>query len=143
MYILLFALLMAAPATAHVGDRIYPIPEISDADLQQFDLHDNSLEDWRRVLLQPSLWAADFFADPTVGDGAPYDPFDMDYRFSISIPDFDTKPSAYRAFHSLSGNLIPWRYANHFYDARLIPAEETAVESDSWGRIKGSFADRE
>ena len=324
MYILLFAFLLTAPAAAHVGDRIYPIPEITDEDLQYFDLHDDSLEDWRRVLLQPSLSAADFFADPTVGDGAPYDPFDMDYQFwmgwsgstdriyfamertddayvneyaggnigdlwrhdgtfeffvdgdhsggditgsadpdwtdeertlnnnrtaqqysiiaeapdnrhlgyhgagqewvnslpytdggggttelsldffgdfgadfgrniftqpgqlpssegapvlsifegyvtpfddliwnspedskpsdlapdkiiglSISIPDFDTEPSAYRAFHSLTGSYHTWRYASNFSDARLVPAGETSVESDSWGRIKATFADRE
>ena len=42
MYILLFALLLVGPAYAHVGDRIYSIPEISDADLDRFDLHDTS-----------------------------------------------------------------------------------------------------
>jgi hypothetical protein len=319
MYILLFALLLVAPAHAHVGDRIYPIPEITDEDLDRFDLHDNSLDDWQRVLLYPSLRAADFFADPTVGDGAPYDPFDMDYQFwlgwngstnrlyfamertddvyvneyiggniddlwrhdgsfefmvdgditgsadpdwtdeertlnnnrtaqqysviaespdghhlgyqgagsewvnslpyadggggtselsldffgdfvsdfgrniftqpgqlpsisqapvrsvvegyvtpfddliwndpedskksdlapdkiiglSISIPDFDTKPAAYRAFHSLTGAYDTWRYASNFNDGRLLSASDrTSVESRSWARIKASFADR-
>jgi hypothetical protein len=321
VYILLFALLLVAPAHAHVGDRIYPIPEIIDEDLDRFDLHDTSLDDWRRILLQPSLWAADFYASPKVGEGAPYDPFDMDYQFwlgwngstdrlylameriddvyvyeyaggntgdlwrhdgsfeflidgdhsggdytgsadpdwtdeektlnnnrtaqqytviaqapdgrhlgyqgagtewvlappytdggggtielsldffgdfgtdfgrgiftqpgqlpsieetpvlsilegyvtpfdnliwnspedseisdlapdkiiglSISIPDFDTKPAAYRAFHSLTGAYDTWRYASNFSDARLVPARDrTSVESRSWALIKAAF----
>jgi len=80
MSILLFVLLLVGPAHAHVGDRIYPIPEITDAALDQFDLRDNSLDDWRSILLEPSLRATDFIADPTVGEGAPYDPADMDYQ---------------------------------------------------------------
>jgi len=293
MYILLFALLLVGPAYAHVGDRIYSIPEISDADLDRFDLHDTSLDDWRSILVEPSLWATDFVADLTVGEGAPYDPADMDYQFwlgwngstdrlyvamertddtfvneydggnlgdlwrhdgsfefmldgdhsggdytgsadpdwtdeektlnnnrtaqqyvgigdapdgrhigyqgagvewvtalpysdgggattgeapavtvlefyatpfddciwnspedsrattlasgniigfQISIPDFDTEPAAYRAFHTVTGQASTWRYAERFADGRLVGAGgSTAVESNSWGRIKASF----
>jgi hypothetical protein len=296
MYILLFALLLVVPAHAHIGDRIYPIPEIIDEDLDQFDLFDTSLDEWRSILQEPTLQATDFIADPTVGEGAPYDPADLDYQFwlgwngltdrlyvamerfddvfvneyaggnlgdlwrhdgnfqflvdgdhsggditgsadpdwtdeektlnnnrtaqmyeatahapdgkhvgylgagsawvnvlpytdagggtfsetptvsifegyvtpfddliwnspedskksdlapdriiglSISIPDFDTEPSAYRAFHYLPGTTDTWRYASKIYDCRLLSAQrETSVEDISWARIKASFADR-
>ncbi len=60
--------------------------------------------------------------------------------FQVSVPDFDIEPSNYRAFHTLSGQAATWRYAERFVDGRLVGAGGggTAVESDSWGRIKAS-----
>ena len=285
---------LAGAASAHIGDTIWLIFEIADADVVDIDLQDQSIEDWEDVVGDPSLVAADMFADPTVGEGAPYDPADMDYRiwigwnetgshiygamertddvfvneyaggnlgdtwrhdgsfefmadgdhtggdysnaanpdwtdeekqlahnrtaqqfvgisdapdgrnigyqgggtdwymvppyadggggttgdapavsviefyvtpgddiiwnseadskmsdlfsgkiigFQISIPDFDTEPAAYRAFHTITGQPATWRYAERFADGRLVGAGgETAVEENSWGRIKASFS---
>ena len=63
--------------------------------------------------------------------------------FQISVPDFDTEPSDYKAFHTLTGQAATWRYAERFADGRLVGAggEVTAVENDSWGRIKASFGE--
>ena len=75
-------LILALPANAHIGDRIYLIPEISDAALEQLDVRDGNLGDWEGVGLYPVLTAADFFVEPEVEgkEGAPYNPDDMDYR---------------------------------------------------------------
>lgn len=88
--------------------------------------------------------------------------------FQISVPDFDTVcegcaapvtvtnsdgtqttsvPSSYHGFHTLSGQPNTWRLAENFVDGQLIPCKTgdcgaapiTAVETDSWGRIKASF----
>ena len=294
--VIFLVLILALSVRAHVGDRIFPIPEIPDEVLDELNVRDRSLEDWEDVGLYPVLTAMDFYADPTVGEGAPYSPEDLDYRiwlgwngstsrlyfameriddifvneyaggnlgdtwrhdgsfefmvdgdhsggdysnaadpawmdeekqlahnrtaqqfvgisdapdghhigyqgagtewftalpyadasggtmgeapavsileffvtpgddiiwnseadskfselfpgkiigFDISIPDFDTKPSKYRAFHTLE-RFFPgrntWRYASDFVDGRLLSAqEETPVEDISWARIKASF----
>ena len=75
-------LLVAGSAIrAHIGDAIYLIYEIPDEMVAGLDLRDVSIEDWEDVVGDPTLLAArDFFADPTVGEGAPYDPADLDYR---------------------------------------------------------------
>ncbi|MFH1566664.1 MAG: hypothetical protein ABIL09_01600 [Gemmatimonadota bacterium] len=288
-------LALAGGASAHIGSNIYLIFEIADADVGDINLKDGSLDDWYDVVGDPSLRATDFFADPTVGEGAQYDPADMDYQiwlawngtantlwcameriddkyvneyaggnlgelwrhdaiefmldgdhsggeyginagncgegcteedvflannrtaqqyvaipdapdgrnvgylgagsdwvnalpyadggglttgespavsvmefyvtpfdnliynspgdskaselaankiigFQLSVPDFDTEPGAYKAFHTLTGQAATWRYAERFADGRLIGAGGgTAVESNSWGRIKASF----
>ena len=61
--------------------------------------------------------------------------------FQISVPDMDEAPSVYKAFHTLTGQAATWRYAERFADGRLIGAGGggTAVEDNSWGRIKASF----
>jgi hypothetical protein len=281
-------------ADAHIGDKIYLIFEIPDADLADIDLRDVSVGDWEDVVGDASLVTTDFFQDPTVGEGAQYDPADLDYRiwlgwnstgshlylameridnvyineyaggelgqlwrhdsiefmldgdhtggdytgsadpnwteeeqklnnnrtaqqyvaiadapdgrhvgylgagadwvnalpyadggggsigegpttsimefyvtpfddliwnspddsrasalfggkligFQISAPDFDTAPSNYRAFHTLTGQAATWRYAERFADGRLVGAGgATAVESNSWGRIKASLGE--
>ena len=59
---------------------IYPIYELTDSDLAQVDLRDGSVAEWEELLPGPSIVAAQFCADPTVGDGAQYDPADLDFR---------------------------------------------------------------
>lgn len=71
---------LAGGASAHIGDTMYLFYEIPDADVADLDLQDGSIDDWLDIVGDPSLNATDFFADPGVGDGAPYDPADMDYR---------------------------------------------------------------
>ena len=71
---------LASGASAHIGDRIYLIFELSEADLADIDLRDADITDWEDVLGDASLVPTDFFQDPTVGEGAQYDPADLDYR---------------------------------------------------------------
>jgi len=300
--IICIVLMLALPVMAHVGDYIYSFPEIPDEALDELDVRDRSLEDWKDIGLYPLLTATDFYADPTVGEGAAYNPDDLDYRiwlgwngstsrlygameriddvfvneyaggnlgdtwrhdgsfefmvdgdhsggnysrsadpewteeernlnhnrtaqlftgiadapdgqhisyagahfpgpgnplldaqwvtqppyadasggtvgeapvistfefyvtpfddllwnnpedskpselfpgkiigFAISIADFDTEPGHYRAFHSLSEVPGTWHLANAFVDARLISAQGTHVENDTWARIKAAF----
>lgn len=284
--------LAAGQVQAHIGDQVFLVFEITQEDLADIDLKDASLDDWKDVIGDPSLGAADFFADPTVGEGAQYDPADLDYQIwlgwneatnrlycaverfdnvyineyaggnaglwrhdsfefmidgdhsggsynfnnledatdeekqlnfnrqaqkyngiydtpdgkhvlypgagewandlpfldsgggsvgdnptvsvlefyvtpfddliwnnqddskvselfpgkvvglQLAMPDFDTEPSAYRAYHTLSGQASTFRYAERFVDARLVGAGGgTAVENAAWGRIKASFSD--
>jgi hypothetical protein len=67
-------------ASAHIGEQVYLVFEIPDADLADIDLRDVSIADWEDVVGDAPLAATDFFADPTVGEGAQYDPADLDYR---------------------------------------------------------------
>ena len=59
------------------------------------------------------------------------------------MPDFDTAPADYQAYHILSGQPGTSAFAERFVDGRLIGAggAGTAVESKSWARIKASFAE--
>jgi hypothetical protein len=67
-------------AHAHIGDKVYLVFEILDDDLVDIDLNDQSIEDWQDVVGPASLKAPDFFPDPSVGEGANYDPADLDYQ---------------------------------------------------------------
>ena len=79
-FCLMLALGLAGTAHAHIGEKVFLIFEIPDADLGDLDLFDGDISDWEDVVGDASLTPEDFFADPTVGDGAQYDPADMDYR---------------------------------------------------------------
>jgi len=71
---------LASGAGAHIGGKIYNWYEIADADLASIDLRDGSIADWENTVGDPSLSATDFYFDPTVGDGAQYDPADLNFR---------------------------------------------------------------
>ena len=79
-FCLMLALVLVGSAHAHIGEKIFLIFEIPDADLGDLDLFDADISDWEDVVGDASLTPEDFFADPTVGDGAQYNPADMDYR---------------------------------------------------------------
>jgi hypothetical protein len=280
-------------ASAHIGGIVHNIFEITPDILPDIDFNDDTIEDWEDFIGEPNFTAGeDFFSDPTVGDGAQYDPADLDFRIwlgwesggtnrfwfaidavddvyvneyeggnlgqlwkqdaielmldgdhtggqyggisadfgtqeeidlennrtaqqfvaiasapddrltgylgkgaewvnapplsdfggavvgdgptqwniefyvtpydnliwndpegstvsqlsngkiigvQISVPDFDTAPSEYHAFHTLSGQPATFKYADRFVDGRLVGVGGTAVEANSWGRVKASF----
>ena len=73
----------ASTASAHIGDNVFLIFEIPSADAVDLDFNDLSVADREDVVGDPSVNATDMFADPTVGEGAQYDPADMDYRIWV------------------------------------------------------------
>jgi hypothetical protein len=75
---------LAGRAEAHIGDRLYPFYELTEEDVARIDLRDVSVADWEAVIGEPSMTPMDFYADPTVGEGAPYDPMDLDYRIWLA-----------------------------------------------------------
>ena len=59
-------------APAHMGERIYPIYELTDEDVVLIDLHDGSIDDWLDTIGEANVTALDFTGD--------YDPADFEFR---------------------------------------------------------------
>jgi hypothetical protein len=72
---------LAIQADAHIGDRIYPTHELTNADLAAIDLKDGSVGDWEEVLGDPTLTAVDFIM------WGGYDPADFDFRIWLGWQD--------------------------------------------------------
>jgi len=293
-YLLFFTFFLSWPISSdgHIGDQIFPIPELTDSDLKVISVRDGHVRDWDEIMGPPLFRAEDFFFHSDIGEGASFDPDDLDYRiwlgwhngtqrlyfaiertddiyineyeggdtnqfwrydtveflvdgdhsggdffmapcadtwsncdekrhrnktaqqfmasahdpdgrfvgyagegdwatslpyayggggigktpmdvvieffvtpfddliysapdsslvsslspnkiigFDIAVPDFDDKAGNYRAYHSLSGRLDHWRFADLFVDGFLVNAfdRSTFVENLSWARIKASF----
>ena len=94
--VLLMASALVNPATVrgHVGDRVVPIPEITDDMLSAIDLHDGSVEEWEELFSTPILTPADFafFEDLPASDKESqstryYEPADMDFRMWLGWRD--------------------------------------------------------
>jgi len=75
------AVATAGPVQAHQGDIIYPIYELSTADLP--DLHDGTLEDWEEVLPNASLNHNDFIRNNS-GITGTVDPDDLAFRVFLA-----------------------------------------------------------
>lgn len=67
---------------AHIGDRIYPIYEITDEDLMEIDVRDGTIGKWSEILSESSVTAAEFtFKGKSSGRPEDqYDPSDLDFR---------------------------------------------------------------
>ena len=72
---------LASTAQAQRPERVYPIVELTDEDLELIDVHDGSIEDWLEVVGGPSVTALDFRTHPEEGL---YDPADMDFRIWLA-----------------------------------------------------------
>ncbi len=62
-------------AEAQESERLYPFVELTDADLDQIDVTDGSVNEWVNLLGEPTLTPLDFQTGL-----AGYDPADMDHR---------------------------------------------------------------
>ena len=73
-------ILVSLPVQAHKGDRIVPIFEITDDQLELIDLRDGSIDDWED-LGEPSLTTLDFtrFSSPG-GENPDIDVSDFDFQ---------------------------------------------------------------
>lgn len=71
---------LTGSVSAHIGETVFLLFEVSEADLADIDLRDGSVADWEDVFGEAPILPTDMYQDPTVGDGAQYDPADLDYR---------------------------------------------------------------
>ena len=90
------ALLLCLPglAGAHVGERVYPIPYLSDEMLEEIRLDDGLVEEWPELIGEPTLTIRDFWEH----NGRQYDPSDFD--FQIWLAWHDDPARIYAAFVS-------------------------------------------
>ena len=65
------------PAPAHIGGRIFPIFELTDAHLAVIDLQDGLIDEWLDIVGDPTVTALHFAELPS---SSPFDPADVDFR---------------------------------------------------------------
>lgn len=70
------------PATAHNGDRVYPIRYLSEETLARIDLGDGSVEDWVDAIGEPTFTPLDFRLVPS-GSYDQFDPSNLDFRIWV------------------------------------------------------------
>ncbi len=66
--LLIPALFVSKSLYAHVGGKVYFLYELRDDELP--DLHDGTLNDWKRLFPMPTLTDADFGSFDDIGEGA-------------------------------------------------------------------------
>ncbi len=76
-------LALATSAGAHSGERLYPIPELTDDMLERIQLNDGSADEWYDLVGEPTMALVDF---RTAGGNLP-DPSDLDFRIWLAWHD--------------------------------------------------------
>ena len=163
---------LAIPAGAHTGDRVFPIPELTDEMLEEIRLDDGSIDEWYDLVGEPTMTLLDF-QDPD-GNRLP-EPSKLDFRIWLAWHDdpdrlyvaFVSSDDEYSNSHDYDGKSrllehdsialaidgdhrgghggVDISAADVFLDGLLMPAnptdpaEATAVESVTWGRIKAAL----
>ena len=80
---LIFLLIWTAVASAHSGDRLYPLYELTDEMLGTIDLHDGLIDEWYEIG-EPSMTLLDF---QTLGNLIPPEPSNLDFRIWLAWHD--------------------------------------------------------
>ena len=79
----LVLLTLTTSAAAHMGNRLYPIPEISDEMLERIRFDDESVDEWYELVGEPTMSLIDFQYNNT---DLP-DPSSLDFRIWIAWHD--------------------------------------------------------
>ena len=88
---------VAVLAEAHVGDRVFPIPELTDEMLARIDLNDGLVDDWIDVVGEPVLTPVDFtvrsdgLRSGIADDVGNFDATDLDFRIWLAWHDDSDK----------------------------------------------------
>ena len=82
--LLLLLLCLAISSRAHVGDRLYPIVELSDEMLTEIQLADGLVDEWFELIGEPTLTLLDF---RSFDDLVALDPSDLDFRIWLAWHD--------------------------------------------------------
>ena len=110
----LVLLTLTTSAAAHMGNRLYPIPEITDEMLERIRFDDESVEEWYELVGEPTMSLIDFQYNNT---DLP-DPSSLDFRIWIAWHDDPVR--IYLAFSA---------------------SDDVHINSDGWGSdIEITFA---
>ena len=98
---------LSAQAGAHSGDRLFPIPELTDEMLARIDLKDGLADEWPELIGEPTLTLLDF---RTFDNRLP-DPSDLDFRIWLAWHDdpdrlyvaFVSSDDSYKNTHDYNG----------------------------------------
>ena len=112
---------LAISVDAHVGDRVYPILEVTDEMLAEIQLHDGSVEEWYELIGEPTLTLLDF-APSLHGDSR--DPSNLDFRIWLAWHDDPAR--IYVAFAAAD---------NEYYSKLGDPAIQLAIDGDHGGGV--------
>ena len=107
----------------HTGDRVFPIPELTDEMLEEIRLDDGSVDEWYDLVGEPTMTLLDF-QDPE--GNRPPSPSELDFRIWLAW--HDDPDRLYVAFVSSDDE-----YSNsHDYDSksRLLEHDSIALAID-------------
>ncbi len=76
----------ALSAGAHVGGRVFPIPELTDEMLAEIQL-DGFVEEWSDLIGEPAMTLLDFTPERGSAPAGPLEPSDIDFRIWLAWHD--------------------------------------------------------
>ena len=119
---------LPARAEAHVGGRVFPIPELTDEKLEQIQLDDGSVEEWFDLIGEPALSLVDFAVER---GGGSRDPSDIDFRIWLAWHDEPAR--LYAAFVAADDSYLN----DHTYDVDWIESSKDDMMSGERGGNDG------
>ena len=69
----------ALSAGAHLGGRVFPIPELTDEMLAEVQL-DGFVDEWSDLIGEPVMTLLDFTPERGMGSAGPLEPSDIDFQ---------------------------------------------------------------
>ena len=105
-------------AEAHLGDRVYPIPYLTDEMLEQIQFDDGRIDEWYELIGEPTLSLLDFTGEEPHSPPLLPDPSDLDFRIWLAWHDepprfyvaFVASDDVYKNTHDYSSSPYMWQH---------------------------------
>ena len=126
------ALLLASVLSvqAHLGDRVYPIPYLTDEMLEQIQLDDGLVDEWYELVGEPTLSLLDFTGEEPHSPPLLPDPSDLDFRIWLAWHDEPARfYVAFVASDDVYKNTHDYSSSPHIWDDSIL----LAIDGDHSG----------
>ena len=129
-------------ASAHIGDRVFFIPQVSADDLATIEI-DGDVEDWKELFGEPTVTPFDFtaFYHPALTSYAEYDPGNLDWRIWLAWADGGKIYGAAQAADDLYRNVD--FEGGHFLSDHLVLKVDGDHSGGQYAYLAGATENKE
>ena len=121
---------MSAQSEAHLGNRVYPIPYLTDEMLAEIQLDDGLVDEWYELIGEPTLSLLDFAGKEPHSPPLLPDPSDLDFRIWLAWHDEPARLYlAFVASDDVYKNTHDYSSSPHIWDDSIM----LAVDGDHSG----------
>ena len=127
---LLFVFFLAIPAKAHMGNAVYPIPQLTEEMMAKIRFEDGSVDEWYDLVGEPTFTQEDF----RTSGNREFDPSNLDFRIWLAW--HNDPDRLYAAFSSSDNQNLSFSRLGMYFDEDSFTLSIDGDHSGGEGKLE-------